>query len=127
MLKILLVEDDLAVARVITRALTSSGHQVTHAVDGREALQRCDEMAPEVVITDILMPDMDGLELIDALRRRRPQLGIVAISGGGSRGTTLHLDTAAKFGARRVLPKPFSISELLAAVDAAAADEPVVE
>lgn len=123
MARILLVEDDPSVARLLHRALSAFGHDVTQAADGREALLKWDEARPDVVVTDIHMPGMDGLELIHALHHRAPEVRIVAISGGGSRGTMLHLATAEKFGAQKVLAKPFSTSELVAAVDSVLRDQ----
>ena len=120
-LAILVVDDDAGISDVLGRALVGYGHQVTLASDGKAA-ERAAVIAPfDVVITDILMPGTDGFELIGALRRRFPNVRIVAMSGGGIGCGGNYLKIARGLGAHAVLPKPFSVAELTATISAALA------
>jgi CheY-like chemotaxis protein len=82
MAHVLVIDDDVDVRWVIRRAVQADGHTVSEAGDGDEGLQRFAEQPPDLVITDILMPGREGIETIIELRRRRPELPILAISGG---------------------------------------------
>lgn len=116
--KILVVDDDPAVRIAISWALRETGHEVMMAGNGKEAIEllKTGEL-PDLVITDILMPKMDGLELISALQARWPQMEVIAISGGGFFcGSDLFLGLSQKCGAARILEKPISSPELQAAV-----------
>jgi CheY-like chemotaxis protein len=106
-------EDERALASV---QLGAEGFEVVEAENGREALRIFDESPFDVVVTDIFMPDEDGIELIQALRRRQPQLPIVAITGGGTHHDTSALRVAAALGAGALLLKPFRSAELVAAI-----------
>lgn len=77
------------------------------------------QQAADLVITDLIMPDKDGLEIIQDLRRLNPKVRILAISGGGRVDANEYLAVARKFGAVEVLPKPFTKDELRKALDAA--------
>lgn len=115
MANILLIEDEVLLRRVIVTALSHVGHTVREAKDGRNAMQywQCDP--PDLVITDIFMPESDGLEIIMALRRINVATPIIAISGhSGDSGH--YLKVAQSLGAQRTLAKPFSVDELLVAV-----------
>ena len=112
-----LVVDDLADMRKILRTmLESDGHTVTEAGDGRQALAALGDGHFDIVVTDILMPESDGIELIRAIGSRA-NLGIVAISGGGSyMPAAASLAMAQAMGASATLFKPFRKQELLDAV-----------
>jgi CheY-like chemotaxis protein len=100
--------------------LESAGHRVVSAADGREGLQILAEQPIDVVFTDILMPEKDGLEFISDARQIHPGLPIIAISGGGTVMSTEYCLRAAKsFGATGVVQKPFSRDELFAALEKA--------
>lgn len=123
MSRILVIEDEELLRRTLRFSLTQMGHTVVEAGGGREglALQGC---APaDLVLTDIVMPEMDGLETILKLRRLDPGLKIVAMSGGGLLDGNEYLAFATKMGAARVLAKPFSIQALQAAIDGALGPE----
>jgi len=111
---ILLVDDDPQIQVSLTIALQEAGHEVLCVEDGRQALQQLRRQASDVVITDILMPEVDGLELIRVLRREFPSVKILAISGGSARlpGADM-LQLALALGADRLLCKPFGHRELL--------------
>jgi DNA-binding response OmpR family regulator len=116
MSKILLVEDDETSRLLLATALRRAGHDVCGCIDGRAALQALGEHRFDIVVTDIHMPEMDGIELILALRRSYSPVRILAISGGTSAGYN-YLDAANKIGADRVLPKPINIGNFVHVVD----------
>lgn len=115
-IRILLVEDDHAFAETIRVALTASGYEVVLAGDGREALRLYDPETMPLVLTDLIMPDMEGVELILALRRRAPGVKVLAMSGGGHNGPEPYLRIAQRVGAQKTLAKPFPLATLRAAV-----------
>src|SRR5690606_37152794 len=106
MASILLMDDDAIVRESLEHALTRAGHAVIAASDGRQGLRCYRENAVDLVVTDILMPEMEGIETIMAIRRENPRARIVAISGGGRTRSMDLLDVAEEFGADRVLRKP---------------------
>ena len=116
---VLVIEDNKDLRELIHFVLESAGHTVSVATDGEAGLRAQRERPADVVITDIFMPNQDGLETIASLRRDYPQVKVVAMSGGGSRvkgeGTLL---TAKEIGAHWILVKPFEHDELLQAVRA---------
>lgn len=120
MARVIVFEDDEEIVDLIRAILERDGHAVTAAdpaTDGIDAVAGAAGREERVVvITDIFMPDRDGLELTAALRRAHPALPIIAISGGGEARDTSYLRTAREFGADITLPKPFRPQELRAAV-----------
>lgn len=121
MANILLVEDDDSLAKVIEEILKIHGHSVVRAKNGIEAIRQYNAGSIDLVLTDIVMPDMEGLELIHKLHRTAPQIKIVAMSGGGLNNAPIYLSIAKNFGAIEVLAKPFSGDELIASIQAALA------
>jgi CheY-like chemotaxis protein len=117
MAKILLIEDDLKFRPIVRAALEKAGHVVTEAGNGKEGIAKYHADPADVVITDLVMPEKEGIETIMALRRDFPSVKIIAMSGSAHSGTYLHL--AKQLGARRTLGKPFAAEELLGAIDAA--------
>ncbi|WP_439815353.1 response regulator transcription factor [Zavarzinia sp. CC-PAN008] len=122
MARILVIDDEDAIARVISQALGIRGHEATVARDGKEGIGHFHERQPDLVITDILMPEVEGLEAIRTMRRVNPRIPIIAMSGSIANGGVSFLAIAEKFGADAVLPKPFRTSELLALVERLLAD-----
>ena len=114
--KILLVDDDDALRKMLRLMLIKMGHVVREARDGQEAITMCGQEAPDLVLTDIVMPGQEGLETIFALRHSNPNVKIIAMSGGGRISSTDYLQIAKSLGARRVLAKPFSSEQLSAAI-----------
>jgi two-component system chemotaxis response regulator CheY len=114
--KILVIDDDPFVRRTIARILGRKGHQLLLAEDGRQGLALFAREWPEVTITDIIMPEREGIETIREIRRLRSDAQIIAISGGGRLGNADFLDMAAKLGACEIIAKPFYPSELTARV-----------
>ena len=116
MKRILLIEDDEAVRTLISGALTGAGYEVFEAADGKKGMKLYEEVQPDLVITDLVMPEKDGIETIIELRRDFPRVKIIAVSGGGRYGQDSYLQVAGKLGAERALAKPYKISDLLEAV-----------
>lgn len=117
MARILLIEDDEHIRTLIRDVLESSGHDVIECANGEEGLYAYELSSPSLVITDILMPDKEGLETIRDMRHKRPDVKIIAISGGLQSIGVDVLDLARKFGASCTIEKPFEMSELLRAVE----------
>lgn len=111
--RILVIDDNDAFRSTICLWLKHHGYEVTQATNGKEGMEMLAKSAPDVILTDILMPEQDGLETIQAVRKKLPALKIVAMSGGMLDGRVDFLPLAAKFGADQVMHKPFSGSELL--------------
>jgi DNA-binding NtrC family response regulator len=112
MAKILIIDDDALVCSTIVRILARSGHDLLTAINGRKGLELFERESPDLVITDIIMPDMEGIETIREMRKRAPEVRIIAISGGGRLGNIDFLPMAVKLGAREIITKPFEPSEL---------------
>ena len=116
MARILVIEDVDEVRWVIRRTLESEGYEVVEASDGVEGTRLFREKPADLIVTDIIMPDKEGIETIRELRSDFPDVKIVAISGGGKIGPFDYLELAKKFGASRTLAKPFGVEELVEAV-----------
>ena len=116
MANILVVDDNPDLTEVQKLVLTSAGHTVTTARDGHEALQFVRTQPFNLVVTDIVMPGGDGIEMIMELHRTLPSLRIIATSGGGNMDAEGYLEVAQKLGATKTMVKPFSGIELIAAV-----------
>jgi len=117
MRRILLVDDDDSFRKMLRLTLVKLGYDVLEAGDGREALSLIHEAPPDVVMTDLVMPEKEGLETIQALHRLHPSVKIIAMSGGGRINARDFLVVAKLFGAHRTLIKPFSNHEMTAALD----------
>jgi CheY-like chemotaxis protein len=111
---VLLVDDDATVRAVLCAALRSAGYTLRCAGDGREALQLAATMRFRLVVTDIYMPEMDGLELVSSLHTRYPDLPTLAMSGGGRAGGPADvLRPARLLGSHRTIEKPFDLDTFL--------------
>ena len=114
---ILVIDDEKDILQLITTMLTAEGYEVVAAEDGQrglELLQDFDDI--EVVITDLIMPNKEGIETIMDMHKIRPELKVLAMSGGGRGGISSYLSTAKNIGAAATLAKPFRKQELLDAV-----------
>lgn len=116
MATILVIDDDPAMRRVILRALRPRGHALLEAENGDQGLKLLEDGRPDLIITDILMPDKEGIETIREALDRAPGTKIIAISGGSAQNL-IYLDAARAFGAQASLAKPFRAEELLETVD----------
>jgi CheY-like chemotaxis protein len=110
---VLIIDDEQLIRLQVRTALEGEGFIVHEAANGNEGLTRIALAIPDLVITDILMPDKEGIETILELRRRYPSIRIIAISGGGRTGNKDFLRTAKHLGADRTLAKPFGLADLL--------------
>ena len=124
MASILVVDDEEGVRSIVSTILVRAGHEVTTANDGVEALRIVDRQAVDVVITDLIMPEKEGVETISELRRRFPEIKIIAMSGGGLGGALDYLRLARALGAAQTLSKPFDRETLLKTVEAALGKTP---
>jgi len=114
--KILVIDDDALVRNTIAHILGREGYELVFASDGRQGLQLFKSEHPELIITDIIMPEKEGLEVIREIREMCSDSKIIAISGGGRLGNSDFLAMAAKFGACEIIVKPFDPSELTESV-----------
>ena len=118
--EILVVDDQDINRELISAVLTREGYSVSQATDGRDAMRLCSERSFDVVITDMLMPNADGVELITFLRQLKSRPAVIPMSGGGSYlSADTALEFALKLGAETPLLKPFSTKQLRDAVTAA--------
>lgn len=122
MASILLIDDELLVLEMMRITLSEAGHTITVAANGKEGLRLVESLRPDLVITDIVMPEQEGIETIRAIRKTDKTTPIIAISGGNS-GKLDFLRAAAALGATKVVRKPFGSSTLLAAVNECLAGE----
>ena len=117
MSRILVIDDSPSALEAVAMTLAQSGHQVSTCSDGKHARRILGREVFDLVLTDIYMPEEDGLQLIQEVRRRQPKLPVVAMSGGA--GLVDMLPAARLLGACQILRKPFSGADLLAAVEVA--------
>lgn len=113
MARILIIDDNAPTRQMLRQALERAGYEVVEAPDGRAGIRLQRTTPAEVIITDILMPEQEGLETIRELRRDFPTVKIIAISGGGQTGNFNFLTVAERLGAQRTLQKPFGLREML--------------
>ena len=116
MQKILIIDDDHHILLMIKKMLERAGYEVDLASNGNEGLNLFKKFQADLVITDIIMPEKEGLETIREMKRMRPDLKIIAMSGGGKISADNYLETAKIFGASRILEKPFSQKTMVMAV-----------
>lgn len=121
MARILLIDDELLVLESIKFMLEDCGHAVDTARHGAQALYEMTTKPYDLVISDVVMPELDGLQFLREARRKYPDARFLVISGGGRRSVDDYLDEASAIGADAVLSKPFKMDELMTAVAAALA------
>jgi DNA-binding response OmpR family regulator len=126
MSRILVIEDEKRLRRELVQMLRDEGHDVLEAADGREGLDLIKAERPEIVLTDIFMPNVDGFEVINTNRIQPHPARIIAMSEPGALRYYDSLSIALKLGAEIVLTKPIDWHELRAAILALAQDEEFV-
>ena len=114
--KILVIDDDVMVRNTISKVLRHSGFEVIVAEDGVRGLASFRRDRPDLVITDIIMPEKEGIETIIEMRREHPETKIIAVSGGGRIGNADFLGMATSLGAAAVIVKPFLPEDLISKV-----------
>jgi DNA-binding response OmpR family regulator len=116
MAKILVLDDEPSILLMLKKMLERAGHEVDLALNGREGMELFEKNKPDLLITDIIMPQKEGLEIILELRKKHPELKIIAISGGGRIEPNGYLPSAKFFGADMVFQKPLIQKEFMKAV-----------
>jgi DNA-binding response OmpR family regulator len=123
---VLVIDDEPVIRQSLEVLLETYGFQVALARDGAQGLAAFRRIQPDLVLTDIVMPNQDGIETILTMRREQPTAKIIAMSGRGSVGNTEYIDIAARLGADAAIPKPLDAAKLISAVRAlVATHEPV--
>jgi DNA-binding NtrC family response regulator len=115
MARILVIDDDPDMRTMVGQTLKSAGHEVALATDGQEGVEQCRARPADLVVTDIYMPNREGLETMVEIRKRFPEIAIIAMSGRDTARTMLSI--AQRLGAAEVLQKPFVTGELRTAVE----------
>ena len=116
MQKILIVDDEPHILLMLKKMLEPSGYEIDLAANGVEGIELFKKSAEDLVITDIIMPEKEGLETIREMRRIKPDLKIIAMSGGGKVSADNYLEIARIFGASKIISKPFTKQEMITAV-----------
>ena len=122
-MRILVIDDQSSVTHFARRVLEGAGHSVLVAADGREAVGLMGQGLPDLVLTDLFMPERDGFDTIRWLRSSSASVPFVVMSGGGNVVGGDYLPMAVNMGAAAVLKKPFTADALLSAIDRARPDE----
>lgn len=114
---IMIVDDDAHIQLALRQIVESGGHSAIEASNGQDAIEMFEEYRPDIVITDIFMPQTDGIETIRAIRRCKPDARIIAISGGYVGTGWDYLGSVVVLGADLALQKPFTVSQLTTSID----------
>ena len=113
---VLIVDDDPCVRNAIKKILRNEAYEIIEAANGCEAVNFFRQTKIDLMISDLVMPEKEGIETILEIRQGFPDVKIIAISGGGKSNTDLYLNMAKDLGAQYILSKPFQIADLLNAV-----------
>ena len=116
MAHILIIDDDVEFLKMFRQMLERAGHEVVDAPNGKVGVKLFREVRPELIITDIFMPEKEGIEIILELKKEFPAVKIIAISGGGRKSEFGFLEMAEALGADRSFMKPFERQEMLRAI-----------
>ena len=114
--RILLIDDDVQILDMLRQTLEREGYEVVDAPNGKEGIRLYREDPADLIITDIIMPEKEGIETIMELKRDFPDVKIIAISGGGRNDPEEYLHMAKKLGAKRIFAKPVEREKLLGAI-----------
>jgi DNA-binding NtrC family response regulator len=114
---ILVIDDEPALREILSQVLSSAGHRVIAAANGKEASRALTTSAFDVVVTDVIMPEKDGMQVISEVRKKYPEVRIIAMSGGGHVSRDQYLKIAKGLGAHAVLEKPFPNQTLLDTIE----------
>jgi CheY-like chemotaxis protein len=125
--RILLIDDEAPVLHTLQMLLEESGYAVTVARNGKDGVTAFRTVRPDLVLTDIIMPDQEGIETIMQIRRDSPDARIIAMSGGGRIGNSDFLAIASALGANATIAKPFDVDDLLILVERTLSERPAAE
>ena len=114
---VLIVEDDKELREMLKMSLQRRGFAVQEAENGKEAISHFKPSLTDLVVTDLIMPEEDGLKVVIKLRELKPAIKIIAISGGGKVGPGSYLNLAKALGADAIYSKPFSIKDLIVKIE----------
>ena len=114
---VLIVEDDKELREMLKMSLLRSGFTVLEAKNGKDAITHFKPALTDLVVTDLIMPEEDGLKVVIKLRELKPSIKIIAISGGGKVGPGSYLNLAKALGADAIYSKPFSINDLILKIE----------
>jgi CheY-like chemotaxis protein len=114
---VLIVEDDKELREMLKMSLLRRSYSVLEAENGKDAITHFKPALTDLVVTDLIMPEEDGLKVVIKLRELKPSIKIIAISGGGKVGPGSYLNLAKALGADAIYSKPFSINELIAKIE----------
>jgi DNA-binding response OmpR family regulator len=114
---VLIVEDDKELREMLKVSLLRRNFTVLEAENGKAAISHFKPLITDLVVTDLIMPEEDGLKVVIKLRELKPSIKIIAISGGGKVGPGSYLNLAKALGADAIYSKPFSINELIAKIE----------
>ncbi len=117
MANILIIDDEYQMRDILRQKLERLGHKVMEAADGKVGIKLQEKTPFDLVITDLIMPEKEGIETIKILRHNYPKLKIIAYSGGGRTAPEGFLEMASILGADRTLEKPFDLKEIIAIID----------
>jgi DNA-binding NtrC family response regulator len=113
----MIIDDDAQFRKMLKQTLVKVGHTVTEADNGTEGIRAFSKEHADLVITDIIMPDKEGIETIMEIRQIEPTVKIIAVSGGGRIGSASYLDLAMKLGAARTFSKPIDRKKFVETID----------
>lgn len=114
--RILVIDDDPQIRKLFKRKLSFEGYEVLEAFNGKDGVKLYRRELPDLVITDLVMPEKEGIEVITELKKDHPEVKIIAVSGGGRADPEAYLKIAKHLGAQKTYPKPIVWSELLAGI-----------
>ncbi len=117
MQRILIIDDEPHILLMLKKMLERTGYEIDLASNGKEGLDLFTRKPSDLVITDIIMPEKEGLETIREMKRMLPELKIIAMSGGGKISAENYLETAKIFGASRIIEKPFTLQHMVDTVN----------
>lgn len=117
MAKILVIDDEDQVRKMLRKLLENNSYDILEAENGNEGLKVFMDQAPDIVLTDLIMPEQEGLETIKEIRKVDPDVKIIAMSGGGINNPAMYLKIASKLGAEHVFTKPVESQELLKTIE----------
>ena len=116
MKKILIIDDEVPVRKMLKKLFERNGYDISEATNGNQGIKLFNEQHPDLIISDLIMPEKEGLETIRELKKSKPYVPIIAIPGGGLTDPKLYLNLALRFGAVHLFAKPIDNDILLSTI-----------